>query len=217
MKRRVCILFCMVLIGSGCTGAIALRSTDTKKELLDNLSGDLAGINLIAENARREFGTEPLNFHILDAWSLAKEKQFQKVGPSKAKIFTVLQTSVIEIPTSKKSITVEISKIRGEEQKFFGVTRPQQSGVFYSDAPLLAETGGYPILLYDPMLELDGEAVEAITRYVSLTARFEHTAKIIFQKMLEVQEKYKDAAVSIESFTIQLPILSLDIRFKVKP
>jgi hypothetical protein len=210
-------LFLSVLVlSAGCTNDVNLKTSDPRQHLLDNLSSDLSEINLIAENARKESRTEAMEIRILDAWSLAKEKQFQKIGGSQAKIITVLQTSVIEIPTLKESVVVEISKIQGSNGKFFGVGRPQSKGEFYTQAPLLAEVGGYEIRLYDATLDLDDEAVEAIKRYVLLTARFEKTAKIIFKKMLEIQEKYKDSAMTIESFSIQLPSISIDIHFKIK-
>jgi len=206
----------LLILTMGCASGVNLNPDDPKQNLLDNLSSDIAEINLIAENASKEFQTEALEFRILDAWSLAKEKQFQKIGGSQAQIITVLQTSVIEIPTLKASVVVEISKIQAGKDKLFGVARPQSEGEFYTRGPLLAEAGGYPIRIYDPSLHLDKEAVEAIKRYVMLTARFEKTAKIIFKKMLEIQEKYRDAAVSIESFDIHLPSIAIDIHFRVK-
>jgi hypothetical protein len=200
----------------GCTTGVNLNPDDPRQNLLDNLSSDIAEINLIAENASKEFKADPLEIKILDAWSLAKEKQFQKIGASQAQIITVLQTSVIEIPTLKATVVVEISKIQEGKERLFGVARPQSEGEFYTRAPLLAEAGGYPIRLYDPSLDLDKEAIEAIKRYVLLTARFEKTAKVILKKMLEVQEKYRDAAVSIESFDIHLPSIAIDIHFRIK-
>lgn len=216
MNYVVRIVFGLLILTMGCTTGVNLNPDDPRQSLLDNLSSDIAEINLIAENASKEFQTESLEIRILDAWSLAKEKQFQKVGGGKAQIITVLQTSVIEIPTLKASVVVEISKIQVGKDKLFGVARPQSEGEFYTQAPLLAEAGGYPIRLYDPSLNLDKEAIEAIKRYVTLTARFEKTAKIIFKKMLEVQEKYKDAAVSIESFDVHLPSIAIDIHFRIK-
>lgn len=216
MKFFMGLLLSFLVLAAGCTNDINLKTSDPRQHLLDNLSSDLAEINLIAENARKEFQTETLEIRILDAWSLAKEKQFQKIGGSQAKIITVLQTSIIEIPTLKKSVVVEISKIQDGDSKLFGVDRPQSVGEFYTQAPMLAEAGGYEIRLYDSTLDLDDEAVEAIKRYVMLTARFEKTAKIIFKKMLEVQEKYKDSAVAVESFSIQLPSIIINIHFKIK-
>lgn len=216
MKFFMGLLLSFLVLAAGCTNGVNLKTPDPRQHLLDNLSSDLAEINFIAENARREFQTEILEIRILDAWSLAKEKQFQKIGGSKAKVITVLQTSIIEITTLKESVVVEISKIQGNDGKFFGVDRPQSEGEFYTQAPLLAEVAGYEIRLYDPTLDLDDEAVEAIKRYVMLTARFEKTARIIFKKMLEVQEKYRDSAVAIESFNIQLPSITINIHFKIK-
>ena len=183
MKFFMGLLLSFLVLAAGCTNDVNLKTSDPRQHLLDNLSSDLAEINLIAENARKEFQTETLEIRILDAWSLAKEKQFQKIGGSQAKIITVLQTSIIEIPTLKESVVVEISKIQDGDSKLFGVDRPQSEGEFYTQAPLLAEAGGYEIRLYDPTLDLDDEAVEAIKRYVMLTARFEKTAKIIFKKV----------------------------------
>ncbi len=217
MKHGVRLFFGLLILLGGCTTDVNVKTSDPRQHLLDNLSSDIAEINLIAENASREFEAEPLDIRILDAWSLAKEKQFQKIGSGQAQIITVLQTSVIEIPTLKESVVVEISKIQEGEGKLFGVASPQSEGAFYTQAPLLAEAGGYSIRLYDPSLDLDKEAIEAIKRYVILTARFEQTAKIIFKKMLEVQEKYRDAAVSIESFDIHLPSIAIDIHFRIKP
>lgn len=210
------LFFGLLILVVGCTTDVNVKTGDPRQHLLDNLSSDIAEINLIAENASKEFEAEPFEIRILDAWSLAKEKQFQKIGGGQAQIITVLQTSVIEIPTLKETIVIEISKIQEGEDKLFGVARPQSGGAFYTQAPLLAEVGGYSIRLYDPSLDLDQEAIEAIKRYVMLTARFEQTAKIIFKKMLEVQEKYRDAAVSIESFDIHLPSIAIDIHFRIK-
>lgn len=217
MKHFGRLFFGLLFLAVGCTTAGDLKPNDPRQHLLDNLSSDIAEINLIAENASKEFASEPLDIRILDAWSLAKEKQFQKIGSSQAQVITVLQTSVIEIPTLSESLVVEISKIQKGEEKLFGVARPQSEGAFYTQAPLLAESGGYSIRLYDPSLDLGKEAIEAIKHYVLLTARYEQTAKIIFKKMLEVQEKYRNAAVSIESFDIHLPSISIDIHFRIKP
>ena len=216
MKQLGYCVLSLFILTIGCTPDVNLKPTDPKKQLLDNLSTDLAEINLIVENARREYDIEPLSIRILDAWSLAKEKQLQKIGLSQGKIYTVLQKSVIEIPTLKTPVVVEVSKIQGEGGKFFGVSSPDSLGVFYAEAPVLAETGGYSIRLYDPSLELNSEAIEAIKDYVTLTSRFEKTAKILFKKMLEVQEKYRDAPVSIERFDIHLPMIAIDIQFKVR-
>lgn len=217
MKHFGRLFFGLLFLTVGCTTPGDLKPNDPRQHLLDNLSGDIAEINLIAENARKEFTSEPLEMRILDAWSLAKEKQFQKIGDSQAQIITVLQTSVVEIPTLKESLVLEISKIQKGEEKLFGVARPQSEGAFYTPAPLLAESGGYSIRLYDPSLDLDKEVIDAIKRYVLLTARYEQTVKIIFKKMLEVQEKYRDAAVSIDSFNIHLPSISIDIHFRIRP
>ncbi len=216
MKHFMRLLFILLIFAGGCTTDVNLKPSDPRQHLLDNLSSDIAEINLIAENASKEFEAEPFEMKILDAWSLAKEKQFQKVSGSQAQVITVLQTSIVEIPTSKEPVVVEISKIQEGENKLFGVARPQSEGEFYTQAPLLAEAGGYSIRLYDPYLNLDKEAIEAIVRYVKMTARFEQTAKILFKKMLEVQEKYKDADVSVESFDIHLPSISVDVHFRFK-
>ena len=216
MKPLLQCCLCIFLFILGCTADTNLKPVDPKEHLLGNLSGDLAEINLIVENARKEYKTDTLNIRILDAWSLAKEKQFQKVGLSQAKVITVLQKSIIEIPTLNSTVVVEASKIQGEEGKFIGVARPESLGVFYTEAPLLGEAGGYQIKLLDPLLELDSKAIEAVKAYVTKSARFEKTAKIIFKKMMEFQEKYRDAAVSIERFSIHLPLIALDIQFKVR-
>ena len=216
MKQLRCRFLCLFILTIGCAGEMNLKSTDLKEQLLENLSSDLAEVNLIVENARREYDVEPLSIRILDAWSLAKEKQLQKIGPSQGKIYTVKQKSIIEIPTLMAPVVVEVSKIQGEGEKFFGVSRPNSLGVFYAEAPVLADAGGYSIKLYDPSLELNAEAIEAIKDYVILTSRFEKTAKILFKKMLEIQEKYRDASVSIERFDIHLPLIAIDIQFKVR-
>ena len=216
MKPLLQCCLCIFLFIMGCTTDTNLKSVDPKEHLLENLSGDLAEINLIVENARKEYKTDSLNIRILDAWSLAKEKHLQKIGLSQAKVITVLQKSIIEIPTLNSTVVVEVSKIQGEEGKFIGVARPESLGVFYTEAPLLGEAGGYKIKLFDPLLELDSEAIEAVKAYVTQSARFEKTAKIIFKKMMEFQEKYRDAAVSIEHFSIHLPLIAINIQFKVK-
>jgi hypothetical protein len=216
MKHSGRFLAFLLLFLVGCSNGYNLTKEDPKQHLLDNLSTDLAEINLIAENARREFQTESFDFRILDAWSLAKETKIQKLSMSQAKVITVIQTSIIEIRTSNPPLVVEVLKVQGEEQRSFGVARPNKVGVFYREGTLLAEAGGYPIRLYDSTLELDPKAVEAIRQYVRLTARVEKTAKIIFNKMLELQEKYRDSKVSIESFRIHLPSISLDLQFKIK-
>ena len=154
MKQLIFCSLCLLFLTTGCATGVNLKATDPKEKLLENLSGDLAEINLIVENARKDYRADALNIRILDAWSLAKEKQLQKIGLSQAKIITVLQKSTIEIPTAKAKVVIEVSKIQGEEGKFIGVARPDSLGVFYTEAPLLGEAGGYPIKLFDPSLEL---------------------------------------------------------------
>lgn len=217
MKSVTFGIACIFTFVVGCTGTMHLKSTNTRDRLIDNLSADLAEVNLMVENARKGYQSEPLDIRIIDAWSLAKEEQILKVRPSPAKLYTVLQRSTIEVPTALGPMLVEVSKIQSEDGKFVGIARPDKFGTLTMKAPVLAEVDGYSIKQYDPALKLDAAALDAVRAYVTRTVRFEKTAKIIFKKMLEIQEKYKYAAVSIESFQIHLPLISIEIQFKVRP
>ena len=217
MKQLIIGVFCMLIITVGCTGNMTQVSPDPKESLIENLSRDLSEINLIVENARKEYKQETLKFRITDAWSLAKEKQVRMIGLSPAKIYNVVQKSTIEIQTPEDIIIVDISKIQLGDEKSIGVARPGRVVAFDEPAQLLAEAGGYPIKLYDPTLKLDDKAIEAITQYVTLTSKFEKTASIILKKVLEIQEKYRDSSVSIEKFSIHFPQVSIDIQFKFRP
>jgi hypothetical protein len=216
MKRFMVGLFCVLMITGGCAGNMTQIFPNTKENLIENLSRDLSEVNLIVENARKEYKQETLKFRIIDAWSLAKEKQVQMIGSSQAKIYNVVQKSTIEIQTTE-DIIVDVSKIQEGNEKSIGVVRTGRIVAFNEPAQLLAETGGYPIKLYDPALDLDDKAIEAITQYVMLTSKFEKTASIILKKVIEIQEKYKDSTVSIEQFSIHFPQVSIDIQFRFNP
>ena len=216
MKRLTIGVLCMFLITIGCAGNMAQMSPNPKEDLVENLSRDLSEINLIVENARKEYKQETLKFRIIDAWSLAKEKQVQMIGRSQAKIYNVIQKSTIEIKTPDDIIIVDVSKIQEGNEMSIGVVRPGRIVAFDEPAQPLADAGGYSIKLYDPTLELDGKAIEAITQYVVLTSKFEKTASIILKKVLEIQEKYKDSSVSIERFSIHFPQVAIDIHFKFR-
>jgi len=191
-------------------------ASDPKESLIENLARDLSEINLIVENARKEYGKEALTFTIMDAWSLAKQKQVQMIGLSKAKIFNVVQKSTIEVPTQDGAMVIDVSKIQESKNTFIGIARPGRVVAFDEPAQQLAVAGDYPIKLFDPALDLDAKAIEALIQYVTLTSRFEKTAKIILKKIFEIQEKYWDSGVSIERFDIGLPMISLDISFKLR-
>jgi len=216
MTRLFIGVFCMLMITVGCAGNMTQMSPNPKHDLVENMSRDLSEINLIVENAREEYQNETLKFRIIDAWSLAKEKQVQMIGRSQAKIYNVIQKSTIEIKTPDDIIIVDISKIQEGNEISIGVVRPGRMVAFDEPALPLAEAGGYSIKLYDPTLNLDGIAIEAITQYVTLTSKFEKTAGIILKKVLEIQEKYKDSSVAIERFSIHFPQVAIDIHFKFR-
>ena len=216
MKRLVIGIYCVFALTAGCANNTNV-SPDPRESLIENLSRDLSEINLIVENARKVYRQESLKFTILDAWSLTRRKQVEVVGRSKAKIYNVIQKSTIEIPTQKETIVVDVSKIQVGEEKIVGVATPGRVVAFGEPARLLAEAGGYPIRLYDSALKLDSTAIEAIDQYVTLTSTFENTAKIVLEKVIEIQEKYKDSSVSIERFNIHFPLISIDIQFKFRP
>ena len=117
MKQIIIGVICMLMVTAGCAGNMTNVSPDPKESLIENLSRDLSEINLIVENARKEYTKETLKFRIIDAWSLAKEKQVQMIGRSQAKIYNVIQKSTIEIRTPEDLIIVDISKIQEGNEK----------------------------------------------------------------------------------------------------
>ncbi|MBW1993523.1 MAG: hypothetical protein JRI77_03620 [Deltaproteobacteria bacterium] len=209
--------FCILVLLAGCAGNMGQISSNAEENLIANLSRDLSEINLIVENARKQYPQQALKFQIIDAWSLTKQKQVQVLDSRKAKVYSVIQKSTIKVLTEKDTMLIDVSKIQEGEKIFIGVARSGSLVALDEPAPTLEEAGGYVIKLYDRMLKLDASAMEALRQYVVLSSRYEKTARIILKKILEIHEKYKGSSVAIDQFIVHFPSISIELQFKFRP
>ena len=216
MKLKILWLPMILAVLWGCAQTVGPRKSDLRDRLLDNLSRDLAEVHLMVENARAQYQSEAVSFRVLASWALFPDKEIRKVTPSKAKIYNVLQKSVLEISTSKDPSVVHVLKIQGEEGVFMGIEKPERIGSYHMGVFREDRMSGYLVRFYDSEMAKDPDAVKAIEEYLSMTSRMERAANTILKKLMELQTKYKTTQVQIESFRVNFPLMSIDIQFKFK-
>lgn len=216
MKRLMICLLCIFVLTVSCTKYIKPQETEISDNLLDDLSSDLAEINVMVENANKEYKEELTMVKVLEPWTKRPGGKFSISTATRKEVYDVLAKSTIKAPTVKGYTVVEIFKLKGRKEEFIGVTGPETFGDMQLSASKVSRAGGYPIKFYDSALAYDQKAYEAITKYVSFTSRLERTAKKILKKLAEFKKKYMESPIYIEGFTIHLPVISIDIQFKFK-
>jgi len=192
------------------------QKVEIKDSLLSSLSRDLAEIDIIIENARKEFKEELMMVKVLEPWSESPGIKFSKVTASTKEVFDVMAKSRIEVPMRKGFAIADVLKLKAGKSKFIGVARPEMFGTVLAATSKEFMVEGYPIKFYDPKLAWDPKASKAIIQYVSLMARLEKKAREILEKLADLKKKYMNSPIYIEGFTISFPVLSVDIQFKFK-
>ena len=173
MKLKILWLPMILAALWGCAQTVSPRKSDLRDRLLDNLSRDLAEVHLMVESARAQYQSEAVSFRVLASWTLFPDKEIRKVTPSKAKIYNVLQKSVLEISTSTDPSVVHVLKIQGEEGVFMGIEKPERIGSYHMGGFREDRMSGYLVRFYDSEMAKDPDAVKAIEEYLSMTSRME--------------------------------------------
>lgn len=216
MKLRLLCLSMILIFPWGCAQTLRTSRSDLRDQLLDNLSRDLAEVHLMVESARTQYRSEIMSFRVLESWTLFPDKEIRKVTPSKAKIYNVLQKSVVEVSTLNGPTIVHVLKIQGEEGVFIGIEKPGRIGTYHMGMFSEEQMSGYLVRFYDSEMAKDPDAVKAIGEYLSMTSRMEKAANTILKKLMELHYKYNTSQIQIESFHVNFPLISIDIQFKFK-
>ena len=219
MKKLVFLFLCIFAFTVSCVHYGKPQKAEIGDTLLEELSRDLAEINIMVENARKEYEKEELAVKVVEPWTKSHGLKFRIVTPSKQEISEVIAKSKVEIPLATGFETAEIFKakgITGIQGKFIGVVTPEILGTIQASATKEFVIGGYPVKFYDAKLASDEKAIEAVMQYISFTSRIEKTADRILEKLVEIKLKYEKSPIYIDGFTIHLPLISVDVQFKFK-
>ena len=222
MRKLFIFLMCVLIINIfACTSYIKPQKTEINSDLLEELSRDLAEINLMVENARKEYPEELLTAKVIEPWNKSKGAKFSVVTASKLKRFDVIAKSKIEVPTAKGLEAAVVLKYlpkgaTGNYKALYVAGREEMFNVVLGAASKETVTDDFVIRIYDPGLAYRQEAVDAIKQYISITSRLEKTANKILQRLTELKNKYLNSPVYIEGFNISFPLISVEIQFKFK-
>jgi len=205
---------------AGCTQYIMPGKTQISDALLENLSRDLAEINLMIEHAKSEYEEElekeVMQVQVIEPWTKVSGLKFNITSPSERKVYDVLAKSKIKAPVAKGYKVADVMKLKGKEGVFMAVVSPEMLANVRASASKQTTAGSYSVKFYVPSLAYDSKSFEAVRKYVSLTSKLEATARKILEKLTEIKEAYSNSPIYIEGFTIQLPMISVNIQFKFR-
>jgi len=217
-KKQVMLslLLAFLIMIMGCSHILRTTKSEISDDLLERLSRDLAEIDLMVEKARNEYKPEALTARVIETWSEPLVPKFVVRTPSRREEFKVLAESKIAVPSSRGYMLTTLLKLKGEKEKFIGVVKPEAMGIPLSAVGEETKAGDYSVRFYDSTLAHDKVSYDAIKQYVSVTSVLEKVAKEILDKLAEVKKKYENSSIYIEGFTIELPIISVQIQFRFK-
>jgi hypothetical protein len=95
----------------GCVHLSKPAELEISDDLLENLSKDLAEINLMVESAGGKYKVGDLKAKVIEPWSSAVGKKFAISTASGREEFPVLAVSKIEVPTSGGYTTAMLMKL----------------------------------------------------------------------------------------------------------
>jgi len=227
MRRFIVYFLCVCTFSLlGCAKFIKPQKTDITDAFLEDLARDLAEINIMVENAKKEYPKETIAVKVLAPWRKppvvkAKAASLRR-GPIKEKInkkeiFNTIAFSTIMVPMVKGANVANILKIKEQDTEFYAVVNRKKIGVYIEEvASKEIIIDNKVIKIFEPDLAYKPKAVEVIAQYVSITSRIEEEANKILEKLTEIKNKYLNSPIYIEGFTIQFPIISVQIQFKFK-
>jgi hypothetical protein len=210
------LLLTFLIILTGCSHTFTTTKSEISDYFLERLSRDLAEIDLMVEKARNEYKPEGLTARVIETWSEPLVPKFIVGTPSGREEYRVLARSKIAVPSSRGYMLTTLLKLKGEKEKFIGVVKPEAVGAPLSAVGGETKAGDYSVRFYDWALAHDKASYDAIKQYVSITSVLEKVAKEILDKLADVKKKYENSPIYIEGFTIELPIISVQIQFRFK-
>jgi hypothetical protein len=204
----------------GCTQYIMPGGMQISDSLLEDLSEDLAEINLMIEHARSEYEKElkeeAVQVQVIEPWSRVSGLKFAITSPSERNLYDVLAKSKIRAPLAKGYEVADVMKLKGKEGVFMAVVNPEMLANVWAGPSKQTTAGSYAVKFYAPALAYDSKSFEAVRKYVSLTSKLEEVARKILEKLTEIKEAYRNSPIYIEGFSIQLPMISVNIQFKFR-
>lgn len=220
MKWNTLFPLSIFILFLGCTQHIMPGGMQISDSLLEDLSKDLAEINLMVEHARSEYEEElkeeVMQVKVIEPWTKVSGLKFSIASPSERKVYDVLAKSTIKAPAAKGYKVADIMKVKSEEGVFMAVVGPEMRRNVWAGASKQTTAGSYSVKFYVPALAHDSKSFEAVREYVSLTSKLEATARKILEKLTKIKEGYKNSPIYVEGFTIELPFISVNIQFKFR-
>ena len=219
MKNSCIVCLCILILTVGCAHYGKPPKVAISDQLIEKLSLQLAEINLMVENVREEHREEmPKMVKVIEPWTATPGVKFRVQTPSEREEFNVAAMSKVRVPKAGGFATAEIFKTLGEKEKFIGVISPvhEPLGTFVAHTAKKLEVGDYSVKFYDATLVDDPISFEAIKQYVLFTSKLEEATKKILEKLRELKKEYEKLPIFIEGFSIQLPVITVQIHFKFK-
>jgi hypothetical protein len=217
VKKLLVLLLCFFSLNVSCFRQIKPPEVqEISDELLENLSKDLAEIQIMVENAQGKYKQEEMQVKVIEPWTESFGLKLGLQTPSGRKEFDVIRKSKIQVPMLKGWATADVFKLAEGKSRFIAVGRSDFWGKMVMSVPKESMVAGHQVKFYDPQLGADQKSVDAVTKYVSLTYKLEDTARKILEKLKDLQKKYKESPIYIEGFNIQFPLISVTVLFKFK-